>query len=71
MHGLALNIHNDLSLFGKIIPCGIKFRGVTSMERIVGRKIPLSDVQGNLVGQIIESLSSRLRDHHAGTPGHD
>jgi lipoyl(octanoyl) transferase len=71
MHGLALNIHNDLSLFGKIIPCGIKFRGVTSMERIAGRKIPLSDVQGNLVGQIIESLSSRLRDHHAGTPGHD
>jgi lipoyl(octanoyl) transferase len=31
MHGLALNINNDLSFFNHIIPCGIKEKMVTNM----------------------------------------
>lgn len=31
MHGLALNVSNDLSLFHKIVPCGIQARGVTRL----------------------------------------
>ena len=33
-HGFTLNISNDLSLYKKIVPCGIKDKKVTSLENI-------------------------------------
>ncbi len=36
MHGFALNVNTDLSYFRGIIPCGIKNKGVTSMEKELG-----------------------------------
>lgn len=33
-HGFALNVDNDLSLFGRIIPCGIQEFGVTSLQAL-------------------------------------
>ena len=33
-HGFCININNDLSLYKKIIPCGVKNRGVTSFKKI-------------------------------------
>jgi lipoyl(octanoyl) transferase len=39
MHGLALNVNNDLSYFDKIIPCGIFHKGVTSLSRILKKDI--------------------------------
>ncbi len=34
MHGFAINVAPDLSLFAGIVPCGISDFGVTSLERI-------------------------------------
>ena len=36
-HGFSLNINNDLSLYDKIIPCGIRDKKITSLEKI-GKK---------------------------------
>jgi lipoate-protein ligase B len=39
-HGLALNYETDLSYFDLIHPCGLVGKKMTSMEKILGEKIP-------------------------------
>jgi lipoic acid synthetase len=35
-HGFALNVDPDLTMFGHIVPCGIRDRAVTSMAAVLG-----------------------------------
>jgi len=49
MHGFALNVNTDLSLYQRIIPCGIFERGVTSMREQLGRDIDMREVSARLV----------------------
>ena len=44
MHGFALNVNTDLSYFDRIIPCGIFHKGVTSMQRLLGKEFSLQEV---------------------------
>jgi lipoyl(octanoyl) transferase len=48
-HGFALNVSTDLSNFGLIVPCGIADKGVISMERLLGRPVPMTEVADAVV----------------------
>jgi len=48
-HGFALNVGTDLRHFDLIVPCGIADRGVTSLERLLGRPVPLTEAEDAVV----------------------
>lgn len=45
MHGFALNVNTDLSYFNFIIPCGIRNKQVTSLEKELGRKVDFEEAK--------------------------
>lgn len=50
MHGFALNVNTDLSYFRHIVPCGITDKEVTSLQKLLGRRIDPEEVKDKLVG---------------------
>ena len=44
MHGLALNCDCDLSWYDRIVPCGIRDAGVTTLSAEAGRRITVAEV---------------------------
>ena len=43
MHGFALNVCDDLSPFGQIVPCGISNVTMTSIEKETGKPLSVAD----------------------------
>jgi lipoyl(octanoyl) transferase len=60
-HGFAFNVSTDLAPFSLIVPCGIENRGVTSLERLLGRSVPLEEVMDRLVGHIATVFQREVR----------
>jgi len=54
MHGFALNVNTDLSYFSHINPCGFVDKGVTSMEKELGKKIDMEELKYKLKNSCIE-----------------
>ncbi len=60
MHGFAFNVNTDLSYFGNIIPCGIRGKDVTSLERELGRKVPMEEVKKKMLNQLASIFNMDL-----------
>ena len=47
-HGFAFNVATDLAAFGLIVPCGIRDRGITSLQRLLQRPADPAEVMESL-----------------------
>ncbi|MFD5032752.1 lipoyl(octanoyl) transferase LipB [Streptomyces sp. NPDC058405] len=56
MHGFALNVNPDNTGFDRIVPCGIRDAGVTSLSYELGREITIAEVLPVLEGHLREVL---------------
>ncbi|MFE6966220.1 lipoyl(octanoyl) transferase LipB [Agromyces sp. NPDC057679] len=53
MHGFALNCSNSLEPYEKIVACGIRDAGITTISRELGRTVTPAD--------LVDAVSARLR----------
>ena len=56
-HGFAFNVSTDLSYFSHIVPCGIRDKQVTSLEKLLGRRVEAASVTDSVVkhfGQVFD-----------------
>lgn len=59
MHGLALNCDSDLSWFDRIVPCGIRDAGTTSLTAETGIRVSVADVTPLLERHLVAALGYR------------
>lgn len=60
IHGFAFNVNTDMRYFDYIVPCGIKDKQVTSLERELEQKIPLSEVKEKIKIYFEEVFGGRI-----------
>ena len=60
-HGFAYNVSTDLRNFDLIVPCGIAGRKATSLEKLLGRTVKLSDVAPKIVRHFGEVFGLEMK----------
>ncbi|MCX6350850.1 MAG: lipoyl(octanoyl) transferase LipB [Bacteroidetes bacterium] len=61
MHGWAFNVNTDLNYFNFIIPCGIKDKAVTSLQKELGREVDMEEVKTHLKKHFAEVFECHLK----------
>ncbi len=62
MHGFAFNVNTNLDYFNYINPCGFVDKGVTSMEKELGKKVDYEMVKDVLKSKIAEVFGMSLKE---------
>lgn len=61
MHGFALNVNVDLGYFDNIIPCGIRGKGVTSLQVELGvEKVDETEVKAKIVKHLTQLFEAEF-----------
>lgn len=63
MHGFALNADCDLSWYDRIVPCGIRDAGVTTLSAEAGRRITVAQVTPAMERHLAAVLGYRTWRH--------
>lgn len=56
-HGLALNVNTDLRYFERIVPCGLAWSEVTSIQRELGKPVPMEAVKQTFLRYFLRQFS--------------
>ena len=60
MHGFALNVNTDLRYYKYIIPCGIKGKGITSINKELKKNISITEVKKKLLENLKTTFGANL-----------
>jgi lipoyl(octanoyl) transferase len=60
MHGFEINCNADLSAFDRIVPCGIRDAGVTSLSAELGRDVTVDEVAPLAEKYVLAALEGSL-----------
>src|SRR5690606_23171563 len=60
MHGFELNCNPDLTAFDRIVPCGIRDAGTTSMSAELGRTVTVAEVLPTVRQAVLAALDGEL-----------
>ncbi|HVV21765.1 MAG TPA: lipoate-protein ligase B, partial [Pseudonocardiaceae bacterium] len=60
MHGFEINCDADLSGFDRIVPCGIRDAGTTSLSAELGRQVTVDEVVPIAREAVFEALDGTL-----------
>jgi lipoyl(octanoyl) transferase len=63
MHGFEINCDSDLSWFDRIVPCGIRDAGVTSLTEELGRRVPVAETLALTEQRLAEALGATTTAH--------
>jgi len=68
-HGAALNVATDLAYFQRIVPCGLDWARVTSMDKELGRSIDMDEVKQVFIRRFCHSFDYDPSVDEMGEPG--
>jgi len=66
MHGFAFNVNTNLDHFDWIVPCGLNDRGVTSLQKLVGKHMDFDEIMELTADYFCKIFNMTGRDYNAG-----